>query len=117
MIILAKSTINELPLLENGRYFNIGKYRCKAVNLSSDSSSWYLHIDGFSNDKIFDDLGIDKNLFCVRNNLKILKRDGIFPYLSQTDLTRAVYILKKELYEKQSLKDRQQKETEAWFPF
>ena len=113
MISLGKRTFEVIPLLGMDEDIDIGKYRCTAKCTRYTSGAWFLYIHGFSNDQIFRDLNINKVQFCKKYNLKILITDGVFPYLSQEDLSKAVYLLKRMVNEK----DHKETKSESDFPF
>lgn len=119
MIYLGKRIIEAIPLLGMDEDIDIGKYRCRAKCTGYRSGAWFLYVNGFSNDQIFRDLNINKVQFCKKHNLKILEADGVFPYLSQTDLSKAVYLLKRMVNEKMSGKGKGYEEikSEPDFPF
>ena len=122
MISLGKRITEVIPLLGINEVIDIGKYRCKATCTGARDNAWFLYVHGFPNDQIFRDLNIDKFKFCIKYNLKILRADGVFPYLSQEDLSKAVYLLKRMVNEKTANKENKEKgyekiESEDDFPF
>lgn len=72
----------------------------KAYTVSSHSSGWFLDantiVTGYYNNQPFIDLGINPYEWLEKHGIKECHSGGTFPWLTQEDITKAIWLLQEE---------------------